>query len=591
MTTTGQTANRQIARAAGVVMAGFVLSNLTGLVRQILVSQAFGTGEMIDAFNAAARLPELLFSLVAGGALASAFVPTFTGFLTREDRQGAWDLAAAILNLVFLVTALLSLLALFFAPQIVRYTVGRGFDPAQQALTVSLLRVLLLSTVIFVVSGLFMGILNAHQKFLLPALAPTMYWLGMIFGVLFLVPRNGIFGLAWGAVLGAALHLGVQLPGLFRLGGHYRLTLGLGSPAVRQVGRLMAPRLLGVAVVQLNFLVNTVLASGQPEGSVTAIVLAFAVMTMPQVVIAQGIATAALPTFSAQVALGKVTEMRTSLAATLRGVLLLSIPAMFGLILLRRPVIMLLFERGEFGTRSTELVAWALLWYTAGLVSHSVVEILARAFYALQDTRTPVFVGAAAMGLNVVLSVLLAALFGQMGWAPHGGLALANTLATTLEMGGLLFLMRRRLGHLDGKNILRGAWSAGLAAAVMTLALALWLSQVGSRSVWLVGGGGVALGGIVYGLAILALRVPEGAAVSPSAKKNVQTFKRVNVYCSSSGNPSSTSLTFSSALSRSSAQKRASAWPRSYSESACSSGWSLPSSAATMVSSSAKACS
>jgi putative peptidoglycan lipid II flippase len=507
-------------------MAGFVLSNLTGLVRQILVSQAFGTSELIDSFNAAARLPELLFSLVAGGALASAFVPTFTGFLTREDRRGAWDLAAAVLNLVFLVTTLLSLLAFLFAPQIVRYTVGRGFDLAQQALTVSLLRVLLLSTVIFVVSGLFMGILNAHQKFLLPALAPTMYWLGMIFGVLFLVPRAGIFGLAWGAVLGAGLHLVVQLPGLFRLGGRYRFILGLQSAAVRQVGRLMAPRLLGVAVVQLNFLVNTILASGQPEGSVTAIVLAFAVMTMPQVVIAQGIATAALPTFSAQVALGKVAEMRASLAATLRGVLLLSLPATLGLILLRKPVIVLLFERGEFDARSTELVVWALLWYTAGLVSHSVVEILARAFYALQDTRTPVFVGAAAMGLNVVLSVLLAALFWQVGWAPHGGLALANTLATTLEMGGLLLLMHRRLGHLEGKHILRGAWSATLATAAMTLALALWLSQVGGLSVWLISGGGVVLGGAVYGLVVLALRVPEGRALLQSL---VKPFKHTNV--------------------------------------------------------------
>ncbi len=509
MTLSGQTANRQIARAAGVVMAAFVVSNLTGLLRQILVSDAFGTGGEIDAFNAAARFPDLLFQLVAGGALASAFVPTFTGYLAREDRSGAWQLASAVLNLVILVLTIISLAAWFFAPQIAQRILVPYFSPAQQALTAALLRIMLLATVIFGVSGLLMGTLNAHQRFLLPALAPTMYWLGMIFGVLFLVPRSGIHGLAWGAVLGAGLHLAIQLPGLARLGGRYFPTLGLHLPAVREVARLMAPRLLGVAVVQLNFLVNTILASGQPEGSLTAITLAWAIMTMPQVVIAQAIAIAALPTFSAQVARGEQDEMRGSLAATLRGVLLLSVPAALGLIVLRTPVVALLFQRGQFGGLSTDLVAWALLWYAAGLVAHSMVEILSRAFYALHDTRTPVLVGAGAMSLNVILSIGFASLFVRVGWAPHGGLALANSFATTLEAVVLLVLMRRRLAGLDGNRLLAGAGSAAAAAGVMVLALWIWLSRMGGLSPAVAGGGGVLLGGLVYGLAVLALRVPE----------------------------------------------------------------------------------
>jgi putative peptidoglycan lipid II flippase len=491
-------------------MAAFILSNVTGLIRQILVSQAFGTSGEIDAFNAAARLPELLFSLVAGGALASAFVPTFTGFLTRKDRAGAWELASAVLNLLILILILISSLAALFAPQLVDWTIGRGFDPTQQRLTVSLLRVLLISTVIFGVSGLLMGILNAHQRFLLAGLAPTMYWLGMIFGVLVWVPSAGIHGLAWGAVLGAGLHLGIQLPGLLRLGGRYTLTLGLRIPAVREVIRLMAPRVLGVSVVQINFVVNTALASGQPEGSVTAIALAFAVMTMPQVVIAQGIATAALPTFSEQVARGELGQMRASLAATLRGVILLSLPAACGLILLRQPVVALLFQRGTFDEASTVLVSWALLWYTLGLVSHSVVEILARAFYALQDTLTPVLVGVGAMSLNVVLSITLSAVFWQIGWAPHGGLALANTVATTLEMGLLLWLMRRRLDGLQGRVIMAGVWGGGSASLLMSLAIYLWIRGTIGLSVWLVGGGGVLLGGAVYAAVVLVLGIPEG---------------------------------------------------------------------------------
>ena len=494
-------------------MAAFVLSNITGLVRQILVLQAFGTSGEIDAFNAAARLPELLFSLVAGGALASAFLPTFTGFLTREDRAGAWELASAVLNLLILILILVSGLAAIFAPQLVDWTIGRGFDAAQQGLTVSLLRVLLISTVIFGVSGLLMGVLNAHQRFLLAGLAPTMYWLGMIFGVLVWVPSAGIHGLAWGAVLGAGLHLGIQLPGLARLGGRYTLTLGLRIPAVREVIRLMGPRVLGVSVVQINFVVNAALASAQPEGSLTAIAVAFAVMTMPQVVIAQGIATAALPTFSEQVARGELGQMRTSLAATLRGVILLALPATVGLILLREPVVALLFQRGTFDEASTVLVSWALLWYTLGLVSHSVVEILARAFYALHNTKTPVVVGVGAMSLNVVLSISLSAAFWRIGWAPHGGLALANTLATTLEMGLLLWLMRRRLDGLQGRNIWSGVGASGVASILMGLVVYLWLEGTAGAGVWVIGGGGVILGGAVYAASVLALRVPEGQAL------------------------------------------------------------------------------
>lgn len=524
MTSTPTAANRQIARAAGTVMAAFVISNLVGLARQILVSGAFGTGAEMDAFNAAVRLPDLLFSLVAGGALASAFIPTFTGLLTHEDRAGAWRLASSVTNLVSLILVATSALAALFAPQIVRYIIFLlvpEIDPAYFALTVALLRILLLSPAIFGISGLVMGVLNAHQVFLLPALAPSMLWLGMIVGVVGLAPVWGIYGLAWGYVLGAVLHLGIQLPGLARLGGRYIATLGLSFAPLREVGRLMAPRLLGVAVVQLNFVVNTLLAAAQPQGSLSAIQVAWAVMTMPQVVIAQAIAIAALPTFSAQVARGRLEEMRASLAATLRGVLLLALPASLGLILLRRPLVALLFQRGEFDARSTELVAWALLWYAAGLVGHSVVEIVARAYYALHDTRTPVFVGAAAMSLNLAFSVLFSALFRRWGWAPHGGLALGNSLATALEMAGLLFLMKRRLDGLDGSRVLDGVIRAAAATLAMSAGVWGWLALARSQPAWLVAAGGVMVGGLIYGAALFLLRVTEAGALAQALLRRV----------------------------------------------------------------------
>lgn len=508
---TPRTDNQQIARAAGMVMAAFIIANLVGLARQILVANAFGTNPALEAFNAANRVSETLFNLVAGGALGSAFIPTFTSLLAKDNPKKAWKLASSITNLVLMILSTAAGLAAIFAPQLVRYVLAPGFatDPAQEALAITMTRIMLPSAVIFGISGLVMGILNAKKVFFIPALTPAMYQLGLIFGVLVLAPNMGIYGLAWGVVLGAGLHLFLQLPVLFLQKGNYTFSLGLDMPAVRKVARMMGPRLLGVAVVQLNFWINVRLASHQPTGSVTAITFAFALMLMPQAAIAQSIAVAALPTFSVQVAKKRLQEMRSSLAATLRGVIFLALPASVGLMILRKPIVALLLERGAFTAHSTNLVAWALLWYAVGLVGHSVVEILARAFYALHDTKTPVFIGAGAMTLNILFSYLFVALFKNWGWMPHGGLALANSLATALEMAGLFFIMRKRLKGIKGREILRGGLKATLASGLMGLALGGWLSKLGSSAIWLAAGGGILIGGAVYTALLLALRVKE----------------------------------------------------------------------------------
>jgi putative peptidoglycan lipid II flippase len=507
--TPSASANRQIARAAGIVMASFVLANLTGLLRQILVTRAFGTGAEIDAFSAASTYPDILFNLIAGGALASAFIPTLTGFLKDGDRAGAWTLASAIGNLVFVILGAVSVVSAVFAPWIVAHILAPGFPAAEQALTADLLRIRLIAPAIFGVSGLMMGLLNTHQVFLWPALAPTFYWLGIIAGAL-AAPWLGIYGLAWGAVLGAVMHLTIQIPAFMRLPGRfYAPTFGLRFPAVREVARLMGPRLLGVGVVQLNFLVNTILASGMGAGPLGALGYAWAIMTMPQVVIAQAIAIAALPTFAAQAARGAAGEMRASLAAVIRGVLLLSIPATLGLILLRRPLIVVLFQRGQFDARSTEMVAWALLWYTSGLVFHSVLEVTSRAFYALHDTKTPVLVGVGAMTLNLVFSLLFVAGFGRIGWMAHGGLALANSTATTLESLVLLWLMRRRLSGLDERRVMVGLGQALAGAALMGAALWGWLALAAGGSAWVAAAGGIAIGAGVYAGAMLGMRNEE----------------------------------------------------------------------------------
>jgi putative peptidoglycan lipid II flippase len=271
----------------------------------------------------------------------------------------------------------------------------------------------------------------------------------------------------------------------------------------------MGPRLLGVAVVQVNFWVNAALASKMEEGSMTGLYYGFSLMLMAQAAIAQSVAIAAMPTFSAQHALGQLDELRGSLAASLRGVIFLALPASIGLIVLRQPLIAALYQRGQFDERDAQLVAWSLLWYAAGLVGHSIMEILTRAFYARHDTKTPVMIGTVAMLLNVAFSFGFSALFAQIGWLAIGGLALANSLATALEAVALFVVMRKRLGGIEGAHIGRGAAQAALAALGMSLALGLWIQLGGSLNRWLVALGGVAVGGVVYALITVALRVPE----------------------------------------------------------------------------------
>ncbi len=506
--------NRQIARAATLVMALFVLSRVLGLVRQMTVGAMFGTSGELDAYLAAARIPEMIFLIVAGGALGSAFIPTFSGYLTRDDRDGAWRLASAVANLALVLLTGLAGLTALLAPVLVRTLIAPGFDPAQQALTVSLLRLMLISPIIFGVSGIVMGALNAYQHFLLPALAPSIYNLSIIGGALLLGPRLGVRGMAIGVLVGAALHLLVQVPALLRYGARYALTFGLRVPGVREVGRLMGPRVLGTAIVQLNFVVNNSLASAMGEGAVSAINYAWLLMLLPQGIFAQAVGTAAFPTLAAQAARGERDDMRRTLAATLRTVFVLCLPATVGLIALGHPLVALLFQRGAFEAHATDAVALTLAFYALGLVGHAGLEIVARAFYALHDTFTPVWVGGLTMALNVGLSLTLPGLCLKVGCPPYVGLALANSTATLLELVVLVGLIRRRVGGLQDRRMLVSLAKSGAAALAMGAGLWGWQAVLHDAGPLILGGGGVILGAGVYFLLAFLLRLDELRAIA-----------------------------------------------------------------------------
>lgn len=491
---------RQIAQAAGLVSILFAISRLLGLLREIVIGAQFGTGAELDAYLAAFRLPDLIFYLVAGGALGSAFIPTFTASLTQDSTQArAWRLASAVSNLVLLVTTGLAIAAALLADTLVATLIAPGFDPAQQALTAELMRIMLIAPVIFGVSGIVMGILNSFQHFLAPALAPVLYNLAIIAAAWLLAPSLGVRGLALGVVAGAAAHLLVQVPALLRRRPQYRPGLGLVSPEVREVARLMGPRVLGLAAVQINFLVNANLASGLSAGSLSALNYAWLMMLLPQGIVAQGIATAVFPTLSAQAAQGQIDALRNMLNGALRAILWLTLPAATGLLMLRTPLIRVLLERGQFSAESTALTAYALAFFAFGLLAHSLLEVVTRAFYALHDTWTPVRIGIAAMTLNVALSLLL------IRPLAHGGLALANTLATTLETLALLWLIGPRLAGLGGRRLLTTLGRGAVATLAMAAALAWFLGKWGDLPALIVAGGGILAGGLVYGVAAALL--------------------------------------------------------------------------------------
>jgi putative peptidoglycan lipid II flippase len=508
---------------ASTVMAAFVLSRVLGLIRDSLLGSTFGAGADLDAFSAASRVTETLYVLIAGGALGSAFIPTFSAYLARGERHTGWQVASAIVNLVLLITLVASIVTALAASRLVATVLAPGYDPPVQALTVSLLRWMLASTVIFGVSGLLMGILNANDHFLLPALAPSLYNLGIIGGIAFLSKPLGIYGAAIGTVVGALLHLLIQLPALRRLDWTYTPILGLRLEGVRHVGRLMGPRILGLAITQLNFWVNINLGSRLGvQGIVSALKLGFSLMLLPQGVFAQAIATVLFPSFSAQAARQDQDALQAMLRSASQAVLYLTLPSTVGLILLRRPVVGMFFQRGSFDQQDAAMVAWALAWYTVGLVAHSQLEIVTRAFYALHDTTTPVLVGGGAMALNVAFSLAFSQLFAWIGtryapgyqpWMPLGGLALANSAATILETTTLNGLLRRRLGRPGARSLWASTWRIVLSAALMAGVLLAFLRLVPTENPWILGSSGAALGAATFVLATLVLRSPEPASV------------------------------------------------------------------------------
>jgi putative peptidoglycan lipid II flippase len=427
---------KHVAKSTIIVGVFFALEKGLGFIRQVIIARTFGLSAELDAFNAANNLPDLLFALISGGALSMALIPVLSEKLEKSGSKAAWDLFSRIGNLLFIVTASFSILIAIFSERIISSNLGiaPGFDASQQALAAELMRMNLIATLLFSMSGLVIAGLQANQHFVLPALAPSMYDVGTLFGVLVLVPKFGIHGLVYGTILGAALFFLVQIPGLIRYKFKWTPKINLHNPGVQQVIRLMLPRIGTVFFIHLIFIAQDNLASGLIAGSVTALVYGWLFMQVPESLIGTAIGTALLPTISEQITRGENDAFMVSLNSTVRTILAITLPSAVLLSIGIRPLIGIL----GFDPAGTELVVWTVRAYMAGLIGHSLLEVAARAFYAQQKAITPLITSGATAGAFLLIGILLAPRLG----AP--GIGLANTLAFTGEALVLLWLVGRK---------------------------------------------------------------------------------------------------------------------------------------------------
>lgn len=507
--------DRKLALNTLVVSAAFAVDKGLAVLRDLVIGRRFGAGYEYDAYSAAIQGPELLFTLIAGGALAAAFIPVLSEYITGRDREERWKLASAIMNIVILILLAAGLVVGLLAEPICAHWLTPDYSLEKQLLTARLLRIMLIQTFIFGSAGVVVGILHAHQHFFFPAIAPLFYNLGQIAGAVLLAPRMGIAGLTWGMVLGAAAYLAIQLPVLVSLKARYFPTLGLRMDGVRKVGLLMAPRLVSLGLVELADVFFVRLGSRLPDGHLSAYFWGWRIMQLPETLFGTAVAQVFFPTFAELASSNKLDELREKANASLRIILTLTIPSAAALVLLGKPVISLI--GGAFDEKTVSWVYAALSIFSLRLVGEAVLEIGARLFYARQDTVTPMFTAAAGQFISILMGYLL---IDSLGFR---GLVIATTVGFWVESICLLVLIQLRLGGiLDGK-----LWASVLRALAGTIVLGLTVygvsivlpAQGGLIQIGLAAATAMAAGTIVYIAVLWITGSPELRAIPQLIKK------------------------------------------------------------------------
>lgn len=486
-------------KSAGLAGSATMASRLLGLVREQVMAHLFGASDRMDAFNVAFRLPNLVRDLFAEGAMSAAFVPTFTRHLQMHGRDAAWTLGRRAITGLVVVTGAIATLGVIFAPEMTRLFAS-GFEsvPGKLELTITLTRLMFPFLVLVAVAVAMMGMLNALGRFFIPALSPAMFnvaWIATAIALVPVMPRFGldpVMGLAIGVLLGGAGQVLLQWPLLRREGFRLRPEFAPRDPALHEILVMMGPGTVGLAATQFNVYVNTVLATSQESGAVSWLNYAFRLLYLPVGIFGVSVATAAVPLLSRQAATGDMLAVRSTVGHASRMMLMLNIPAMFGLVVLAQPIVRLIFERGEFRPGDTAAVATALIAYAPGLIGYSLVKVLSPTFYAMRDARTPVLVSVASVVTNAALNIALVRVMGYVG------LGAGTAIASLLNAGLLLWLLRRRLDGIEGRRLASAV--ARMALASLGMAACAWASHRWLTSVW-------------PGTAMIAQLVQVGAAI------------------------------------------------------------------------------
>lgn len=458
----------RLARSAGVFGLATITSRILGLVREQVMAYYFGAGDANDAFRIASRIPNLIRDLFAEGAMSAAFIPTFTRELTLHGRERAWRLANSVINSLLIVTGVIVVLAIIFAnPLVSLYASNYSEVPGKLELTISLARIVTPFLTLVAIAAVLMGMLNSLGHFFVPALSPAMFNVAGIVMAVSLIPFAPQLGvqpitiIAIATLVGGLAQIAIQWPPLRREGFRYRPMIDVHDEGLRRVLLLMGPGTIGMAATQINVFVNSVLATGQGTGAVSWLEFAFRLMYLPIGLFGVSIATAATPAISRMVAQKDVARIRSTLANGLGLMFFLNLPATVGLMVLARPIIAVIFQRGRFTVDDTMATAAALQLYAIGLIGYSVVRIISPTFYALGRSRVPVMVSVISVLVNIVFSVTLVRLMG------YRGLALGTSITALVNALIQLVLLRREIHGLEGKRIAASFVRVVIASAVM----------------------------------------------------------------------------------------------------------------------------
>jgi len=458
---------RQLAKSASLISLATLLSRVLGLVREQLIAHLFSR-TATDAFYVAFRIPNLLRDLFAEGAMSSAFVPTFTDYLTKKDRQEAWTLASTVLNLLVLVLSLITLVGILCSAQIVNMFAGHFHSvPGKFELTVLMSQIMFPFLPLVALAAVAMGISNSHGRFFIPALAPAMFNIGSLLAAIalyFWLLKHGldpILGMAIGTLVGGLFQLLIQLPTIFKEGFRYSSRLAFRHPGVRRILLLLGPGTLGLAANQINIFINTWLATSQEEGAVSWLNYAFRLMQFPIGIFGVAIATAALPTISTHVSRNETEGLRNTISSSLRMVFMVNVPASLGLVFLSTPIISLIYQHGRFKASDTNSTANALIFYSIRLFAYSAVNVLVPAFYDLGRSRVPVAISAVAVSLNVALNLIL---IKPMGYR---GLALGTALTAILNFLLLFYWLQKYIGSLRPNLLITSFFKVMMASMIM----------------------------------------------------------------------------------------------------------------------------